>query len=491
MRLSGSRGWVILFATVLLAVAVLVGIRSLGHVGVGRGISGTHASKASAKPLYHCPMHPTIQSDKPGNCSICGMRLVLAEKSEAEIQPAPAQGPPPAPRKRLLYRSTMNPSEVSDHPGKDSMGMEMVPVEMEEPGEGGVEGLAPIQIPSRRRQLIGVRTTIAKRSPLTRTLRTVGRVAIDESRLHHVHTKVEGWIEELRVNATGEPVVKGQPLLQIYSPELLATQEEFLLALKARQSLPKGAPPASKSRMEELVESSRRRLLLFDLTPGQIEKLEKTGVPTRTVILYSPLSGIVLERKVTHGERIDPSMALLEVADLSRVWVLASVYEYELPFVKVGQKATMTLAYLPGRAFTGRVSLVYPVLDGATRTVQARIEFANPHLELKPEMYADVEILSDLGERLTVPESAVLSSGTRDIVFVDRGEGYFDPRIVKVGLRLPEAVEILEGLSAGESVVTSANFLVDSESKLKSALEAASAPSTQPTPTPTAPAHRH
>ncbi|MCI0567365.1 MAG: efflux RND transporter periplasmic adaptor subunit [Acidobacteria bacterium] len=491
-----------LFVLALIAVGIVAGIRILGPAGESVENASPGGASQQTEARYHCPMHPTMVSDKPADCPICGMRLVPIEESEPERPPAqtqPSQTQPAQPRK-VMYRSTMNPAEVSESPGKDSMGMEMVPVEVEEGGVGGVAGLASVQIPLRKRQLIGVRTTAVERSPVIRKLKTVGRIIPDETRLHHIHTKVEGWIERLNVNATGEPVRKGQPLLSLYSPELLATQEEHLLALKARRDLPEGAPPDAVRRADELVGSSRRRLLLFDMTKGQIDELEESGEPQRTVVLHSPLSGIVMQRYVTHGEKIDPSMPLLDLVDLSEVWVIASIYEYELPFVKVGQKARMTLSYLPGKAFEGRVSLVYPILESATRTVQVRLEFSNPRLELKPEMYADVELQSDLGERLTVPESAVLSSGTRDVVFVERGEGYFDPREVKVGLRLPDSVEILAGLQEGESVVTSANFLVDSESKLKAALEAAGAPAgnSQTTPTQTAPgrpqtapAHRH
>jgi Cu(I)/Ag(I) efflux system membrane fusion protein len=483
MRASRLAGILIVLA--LVAVGIGAGIRFLGRAKTEEEAAAKPArSPKEAEPLYHCPMHPTMQSDKPGNCPICGMRLVPVEKTETEgaLQSGAPQSRLAGPRRKLMYRSTMNPTEVSDRPGKDSMGMEMVPVETEEAGEGAVEGLASVRLSPGKRQLIGVRTTRVTRAPVVREVKTVGRVVVDETRLHHVHSKVEGWIEQLHVIATGEAVRKGQPLLSLYSPELLASQQELLLALKVSRDLPGGSPSDARSRAEGLVESARKRLLLFDLTEGQIEELEKTGQPTRTITLFSPISGIVMQRNVTHGEKIDPSTPLLDVADLSEVWVLASVYEYELPFVKPGQKATMTLAYLPGKRYEGRVSLVYPVLDGLSRTVQVRLEISNPRLELKPEMYTDVELESDLGERLTVPESAVLSSGSRDIVFVDKGEGYFDPREVKLGVRLPDSVEILNGLREGEKVVTSANFLVDSESKLKAALEAAAAPPQQSAP---------
>ena len=426
-------------------------------------------------------MHPAMQSDKPGDCPICQMRMVPIEGEEGPGAPATQPS-----GKKVIYRSTMNPSEVSDRPGKDSMGMEMVPVDVEqEPARGSkVEGLSTVRIAPRKQQLIGVRTSVVKRALFVRRIRTVGRIVPDETRLHHIHTKVEGWVEKLHVNATGEKVRKGDPLLSLYSPELLATQEEFLVALRAKKALGAGSLPEVAEGAAELLDSSRRRLLLFDFTPEQLRKLEETGEASRAVTLYAPITGTVLMRNVTHGEKVRPDMTLFDVADLSQVWVLASVYEYELPFVKTGQAATMTLSYLPGRSYRGRVSLVYPVLDSATRTVQVRLEVSNPNLDLKPEMYAHVELESDLGERLAVPDTAVLSSGTRNIVFVAQGDGYFEPREVRLGLRLPDRVEILEGLSEGEAVVTSGNFLVDSESKLKAALEAVGAPPPKPAETP-------
>ncbi|HEV8374895.1 MAG TPA: efflux RND transporter periplasmic adaptor subunit [Candidatus Polarisedimenticolia bacterium] len=477
MTIHAKRTLGSLIAVSLLGVLVFAGI-GCSRKGEKTG-SGAPEAPKRAETLYQCPMHPAMQSDKPGDCPICGMRMVPIEKGEVKSRP-----------KKIIYRSTMNPNEVSDKPGKDSMGMEMERVELDEtPRESPtVAGRAAINIPFRKQQLIGVRTTAVKRAPFVRTIKTVGRVASDETRLHHVHSKIEGWVEKLSVNATGERVRKGQPLLSLYSPELLAAQEEYLLARKSRKDLGDGAPQEAAKRVDDLVESSRRRLLLVDFTSDQIEQLEKSGQSSRTVTLFAPVSGYVLQRNVTQGERIDSSATLLDIADLSRVWVLASVFEYEVPFVEVGQSALMTLDYLPGKSFQGKVTLLYPVLDSASRTVQVRLEFANPGLELKPDMYAQVELRSDLGERLVVPESAVLSSGTRNIVFVAQGEGYFEPREVRLGLRLPDAVEVMEGLKEGESVVTSGNFLIDSESKLKAALEATAAPPPSPSGTATQPA---
>jgi RND family efflux transporter MFP subunit len=368
----------------------------------------------------------------------------------------------------------MNPGEVSDAPGKDSMGMEMVAEEIVEgePQASTVPGLATVRIPMQKQQLIGVKTALVTRAPFLRTIRAVGRVTYDETRLHHVHTKIAGYVEKLYANATGETVRSGQPLLEIYSPELLASQQEYLVALRARARTADSTLPSVAGSGEQLLESARRRLELYDVTDEQIGELERTGQARRNITLDAPISGTILQRMVAQGERVEPEMTLLDIADLSRVWVVAAVYEYELPFVYQGQAATMTLSYVPGRTFEGRVSLVYPVLDAATRTAQVRLEFDNPGLLLKPDMYADVDLSADLGERLAVPDTAVMDTGTRSVVFVDKGDGFFEPREVRIGLRLPDHYEILDGLTEDERVLTSANFYVDSESKLKAALAA-------------------
>ncbi len=471
----------------ILAVAVL----AAGSTAyVQRTPDGATAPETARAAKYHCPMHPTMVSDQPGDCPMCGMRLVPTEEgdgasdAEAHATASPDSEPPSvehrdhaapsAGKKKLVYRSTMNPGEISDRPGKDSMGMEMVPEEVDEPpshGPGTVDGRITVKISGQKRQLIGVRTAPAARGPFTRTIRTVGRVTYDESRLRTVFTKVSGWVERLYANSTGQMVKAGEPLLGIYSPELVSSAEEYLLALRGRDRL--ASSDLAGDAAERLVESARRRLLLFDLTAKQIAALKETGQVPTAMTLEAPIGGTIIARYVTQGDRIEPGTKLLEIADLSRVWVLADIYEYELPFVQVGQVATMTLSYLPGRTFEGRITFVYPVLSEATRTVKVRLEFPNPDLALKPEMYAQVEIHANLGERLTVPESAVITTGTRDIVFVDRGEGYFEPRELELGMRLPDRFEVLGGLVEGEPVLISGNFLVDSESKLKAALAAA------------------
>ena len=488
-------------STTSVGAALIVSVLAVsGAVYVSRMPPNGSVPAATAQAMsYHCPMHPTMLSDQPGDCPVCGMRMVPVEARREGEEGAPKaavdgadssahsamaaatpaaqhdQHTAAAPGKRkIIYRSTMNPNEIADRPGKDSMGMEMIPKEIDAPSTGGagaIDGRVAVQISSQKRQLIGVRTAAVEKGPFTRTIHAVGRVTFDETRLRNVFAKVSGWVERLYANTTGQRVKEGDPLLSIYSPDLVSSAQEYLLALRGRDHLAGAGMPDDSG--ERLVDSARRRLLLFDLTPQQIAALGETGEAPKTMTLHAPISGNIITRYVTQGDRIEPGTKLLDIAELSRVWVLADIYEYELPFVQLGQAATMTLSYLPGRTFEGRIAFIYPTLSEATRTVKVRLEFPNPDFALKPEMYAQVEIRCDLGDRLTLPATAVISTGTRDIAFVDRGEGYFEPRTLQLGLRLPDRFEVLDGLTAGEMVLVSGNFLVDSEAKLKAALAAA------------------
>jgi RND family efflux transporter MFP subunit len=290
--------------------------------------------------------------------------------------------------------------------------------------------------------------------------------------MQHVHTKIQGWIEHLHAGAVGENVRRGDPLVTIYSPELLATQREFLVALDNRARVVSTMPEIIAD-ADHLVEATRRRLLLQDMTQAQIDELAATRDAQKLVTLYAPVSGTITGRNVSHGERIESATSLLDIADLTAVWVLADVYESELPFVRNGQEARITLSYLPERSYTGRVSLVSPLVDDTTRTVKVRIELDNSDLTLRPGMFANVEFVSDLGRRIAVPKDAVLRSGSRDVVFVRPKDGSFEPREVALGLELADVWEIRSGLAEGEEVLAAANFFVDAESKLKSALAGA------------------
>ena len=338
--------------------------------------------------------------------------------------------------------------------------------------EGKMVEVAPgtVQISPERQQLIGVRIGTVEKRLLQKVIRTNGRVEFDEKRLTTISPKIGGWIEDLYVDFTGAPVKKGAPLLTLYSPELVSTQEEYLAALRARQELAASPYPEVAASGNALVESARRRLRLWDISEEQIRVLEQTGQVRKSLTLYSPYGGIVLEKMAFRGMRVEPGMALYKLADLSVVWLIADIYEYELPLIRLGQQASINLSYLPGEAFTGKAVFIYPYLDAQTRTARVRFEFANPHGTLKPEMYAGVEIAIRLGDKVAVPEGAIIDTGIRKVAIVDKGAGYFEPREVKLGTKAGDYYEVLDGLKVGERVVTSANFLIDSESKLKEAI---------------------
>jgi Cu(I)/Ag(I) efflux system membrane fusion protein len=321
-----------------------------------------------------------------------------------------------------------------------------------------------------RQQISGVRFGRVEYRNLERVIRTVGRMEFDEKKVSTVNPKFGGWIEDLYVDYTGKLVRKGQPLLSIYSPDLVAAQEEVLLALRAKKIL--GASPIAEVAEggDRLLQGARRRLLLWDITPKQLETLEQTGEIKKSMVLYSPTDGFVMEKMAYKGMSIMPGTALYKIGDLSSIWVIGDIYEYELPFVKIGDKARITLAYFPGETFEGTATYIYPMLDPKTRTAKVRFDLPNPEFKLKPEMWANVELKIALGRKLVIPEDAVMDSGTMQMVFVDRGQGHFESRHIQVGSKAEGYYEVLSGVKDGERVVTSANFLIDSESKLSGAM---------------------
>lgn len=390
-------------------------------------------------------------------------------RQEPPTSPAPAR----AARKVLYYQDPMHPAYTSDKPGKaPDCGMDLVPVYADE-GQAS-EAMPPrtVRINLEKQQLIGVQYGQVEMRHLRRKVRAVGKLAYDETRIARIHSKIDGWIEQMMVDFTGQEVKKGQPLLTIYSPELYATQQEFLLAVRARQELAGSPSPAAVSGAQNLYAAARRRLELWDISDEQIQQIEQQNQPVKALTLYSPISGFVTARNAYPRQRVTPDTELYTVADLSTVWALAEVYEYEIPLMRVGQPATMTLTYLPGVQFSGKVTYLYPQLDPMTRTLKVRLEFPNPDYRLRPDMFASVELSADLGRQLAVPEEAVLDSGAEQTVFVDRGDGYLEPRTVVLGERVEGWFSVRKGLTAGERVVTSGNFLVDSESRLKSAVSA-------------------
>ncbi len=444
---------------VVLILALIAGAFAGGR-WYGSRRSTPPAEKGGRKILYYVdPMHPAYKSDKPGIAPDCGMRLepVYADQG----QPAAKTE-----RKILYYRDPQHPNYTAQNPGLNpETGNELEPVYAEEPGS-----LPPgvFQVSPQKQQLIGVRYGVVEMTAASRTVRAAGKVEMDETRIARIHPKVDGWIEQVFADFTGKYVRQGQPLLTIYSPEMLASQQEYLLALKAVATLKHSSVAGVDDDNHALVQAARRRLELWDLSEDQIEQIERTGKPVRTVTLYSPISGYVTARNAYPKQRVMPDTELYSVVDLSRVWVMADVYEYEAPAIRVGQAATVVLSYT-GRKIPARVSYIQPSVDPMTRTLKVRLELGNPGTVLKPEMYVDVEFSVGGVPRMMVPADAVLDSGERRTVFVDRGDGYLEPRHVETGERFGDRVEIRAGLKPGERIVTSGTFLIDSESQLKAA----------------------
>lgn len=353
--------------------------------------------------------------------------------------------------------------EIKEEPKQEEMNMED---DKEKP-----EGFTRIQISPERQQLIGVKTDRVAKRELIKDIRTVGTIEADETKIARVSIKFSGWINDVFVDYVGKYVGRGEPLFTVYSPDLVSTQQEYLLALRAQDSFGKSPFPEISSGASSLLEATRERLLFWDIPESEIKKIERTGKPLKYLTLYSPTSGYVAKREAFPQKMITPNDVVFEIVDLSTVWLLADIYEYELPLVKEGQEATLTLSYYPGAAFHGKVAYVYPTLETQTRTVKVRFEFKNEDLKLKPGMYANVELKAPLGESLSVSEDSVIDTGEKQIVFVAMGDGYFEPREVKVGQNADGYYEVLYGIREGERVVRSATFLVDSESRLKAALE--------------------
>lgn len=374
-------------------------------------------------------------------------------------------------RRALYYRDPMNPSRTSPVPRKDEMGMDYVPVYEGGEGAGGAAATGGVYVDPRMAQNSGVRVEEVRVRPMSKVIRTVGHVTYDERRLHDLNAKVMGWIDKLYVDYVGKPVRRGDPLMTIYSPDLFSTQQEYLLALHHRNALAPGSP--FRVEADALVDAARQRLLYFDIPKSDIGTLERRGAPTKTLTVYSPASGYVVEKSVVQGTQVTPGTPLFKIADLSNVWVLADVYEYELPWIATGQQATVELPYAPGTTLEGRITYVYPYLASETRTVKVRVEVRNPggRIELKPDMYATVTVRSPIvRETVAVPEQAVIRTGDRSVGIVAIGGGWFEPRDLKLGVTADGYVEVLAGLAAGDRLVTSSQFLIDSESNLRSAV---------------------
>ena len=403
----------------------------------------------AAEQLYTCGMHPQIIKQEPGNCPICGMKLVPVR--------ANTNGSKPGERKIKYYKSSMNPGEVSPQPGKDSMGMDLVPVY-----EDTDTAARTIRIDAATVQRMNLKTGVVARGPVIREIRAVGAVAYNEQGLRDITTKYEGWIEKLFVNASWTAVKAGDPLFEIYSPDLYNAQLNYAVALRAEGEA--GGP---------LTRAALARLQLFDIPADALDNLKRSGEARRTYVFRAPADGMVIEKMVVAGQMMKPGERIYRLADLSSVWVLAQVFEQDLPFVRAGQEATVRVTYGPERQIDGRVELVLPQVEEQTRAATARIVLPNPDGDLRPGMFVDVRFAAQLADAaVLVPDLAVLRSGEHNTVFVARDEGTFEPREIRLGVRSQgNFYEVLAGLAPGERIVISGQFMLDSESQLRDAIQ--------------------
>lgn len=439
-----------------LAFLVLLAAGFAAGFGYGRWYGPFHsaAPKAEKKATgYHCPMHPQVKDDHPGNCPICGMKLV-PDEAPAATQPS---------GRILYYRDPKQPDFKSDKPGiNPETGNDLVPV-YDQPAAGLV------MIPSEKQQWIGLKTGVAEVRSAVENIRLTGRVAVDETRILRVQTRFEGWIDKVYVDFTGRAVKKGEPMLTLYSPELVASQQEYLLARRARETLGHSMVAGVSAHSDALAEAARMRLQHhWGLDEATLDKIEKTGQPQRATTVYAPSNGYVLTRNAFPNQMVKPDMDLYTLADLSHVWIYADVFESDAASIRLGQVALVEPAYAPGRKFRARVTNILPQVDPQTRTLKVRLEADNPDMALRPDLFLNVEFPVAREPRLSVPEDAVIDTGTSQVVYIDLGEGKFEPRRIEAGERYDGFVEVLSGLKPGERIVTSGAFLVDSESRMRS-----------------------
>src|SRR6266496_144420 len=445
----------------------ITSLMTLDALLFGLAAAGCAKKGASGKPsnvdYYTCTMHPSVHSKDPGKCPICSMDLVpVTKKADGEAKAKQA-----GERKVKYYKSTMMAGETSAKPAKDSMGMDMVPV-YEDEKSGAANQPSEFVVPVERQQQIGVRYANVERKPLRHAIRAVGLIVPDKTRNWQFVSRVDGYVQKLDVTAPGELVEKDAPLLSIYSPDLVTSEREFVELLRMRdQAKSKDA----RDTPQRLIESAKRRLQLWNVTNQQIADLEKTRKASDTLTLLSPFRGVVQSVPVEQGKSVKTGDLLVEVADLSVVWLWAEFYENELSMLQVGQKLTITAKSYPGQNFDGTISLIDPFLDATKRTAKVRIDIPNPDFKLRPGMYVNAELAMDMGEGLTIPVSAVMPTGTRNVAFVNKGGGKLEPRIIQLGQKYGDVYEVQDGLREGEQVIASANFLIDAESKVQGALK--------------------
>ena len=435
-------------------VALLIGAASITVFMQATHRHGPAGVAGVTESLWTCSMHPFILLEEPGDCPVCGMTLIPKAKETV------ATAAPSGERAIAYWRAPMNPAEVYEAPGKSAMGMDLVPVYEDELLGGVVIRINPVM-----EQNMGVRVKKAVQAPLARTLSTWGHVAYDETRTYRVSPRFSGWLHTIKANFEGQVVKKGDPLFTVYSPELIAAQEEYLNARRRHGG-------SGQSANDRILAAAKRKLLNYGMDSTEIRRAEKLEKALDTVTVTSPYTGVVVSKSAVEGGYFKSGSTLYTVSDLSRVWVEAHIYEYEVGRVRKGQKASMTLSFGPKKTLTGKVAYVYPFMEGRTRDITVRLEFENNDGFLKPDMYANVSIETNAGSTgVVIPAEAVLHSENRETVFVRTAKGQYTPRAVVTGMPLNGGrIQILEGIAPGDQVVTSGQFLMDSESQLKEAV---------------------
>jgi RND family efflux transporter MFP subunit len=466
-----------LVTVILLSVAIAVGITITGC-----SKSETTAGQ-SGKQKYHCPMHPTYVSDRPGDCPICNMKLVpIKDDKQASKKPVAAKEDGKiAQVKPGQFYCPMGAEHIQDAPGDCPIcGMKLVekkeaPAQSHEGHEAAaaqvlVPGRISIALSPEKRQLIGLTLAKVEKRNLGRIVRTTALVEHDETKYAKIAPRFAGWVRQLHVNYTGAPVEKGQPLFTVYSPELFSAENEYLVAWRGAQQMQPGASAIQKDSADSLLESARLRLALLQIGDEEIRDLEKRGKPSAELLFRAPFSGHVIVKTAVEGGAFDAGMSLYEIADLSNVWLRAYVFEREMPLISVGQDAVINFPYLENKSIVGKVSFIYPHIEPQTRRGQIRLDLDNPGHLLRPDMWANVEVKVNTGERLAVPASAVINTGQRYVAFVEGADQHLEPRDVRIGMKTDDYYEVVSGLNEGEQVVSRALFLVDSESQLKAAI---------------------
>lgn len=474
---------ILIFALLIAALGVVY-VLATHRFKSGSGQGSVQAGGTDQRKVlyWYDAMNPQHHYNQPGKAPD-GMDLVpayadqtgspTAQSSNAsanDMANMPGMSTKTGERKVLYWYDPMHPAYKSDKPGTaPDCGMTLVPKYAEDESMAKMP-VGTVAISAEKQTLAGVRTTIVERKSLIRNIRTTAQIVADETKIAHVHVKVAGYIEQVYIDYVGKLVKKGEPLFTLYSPDLVSTEEEYLIARRGDATLGSAPFQEVSQGAQSLLKSTRQRLKLWDISDEQIKQIDETGKVSKDLTFYSPITGFVTDRKAFPQTSVTPDTELYTVADLSTVWANADIYEYEVPFVHLGQRVSLALSYYPGKIYSGRISYIYPTVDSQSRTVKVRIEIPNPGFALKPQMFADAQLQVDYGTQILVPQEAVLDSGTEQQVFVVHPGGMFEPRKIKLGPVVEGNVAVLSGLRPGETVVTSGNFLIDSESRLKSSM---------------------